>query len=796
MKGIVVIGAAIIRMTVLSAYEWPEKASCKLLETSDTSRTANGGSAFTNGVHWSGGTLPTPMEDCWVPNGKTIYAVAAEFPGKSLTVEGSVDASGITMTVPNFRFLGGSTLSFDNVPCGFTADSVVTFQSTAANPVIVNLNRNKDAGTDNLLLRKFVSDEESLVVFRQTKQKPALCPRWTYCDLTEYYGVLRFDRTAESLKGTMLATNTIKSVAITTPGSVEIGNGVVFVRGSADASFTAGKVTVESGALLDTAAINGSTPFFNVTEHLSVNAGARYRANAGNKTIGKYDTADFQLFGLSGDAAKDENLPSLENLELVGLPSPDYNYWGEDRLAITDFNDGSEGRAVAYRSGRPIRRIVNNVGSEKPFENETSWENGAVATATDNAVAGAGITITTWVGAKAGFGGLVLENGAKFAIDSMFVMTNLFVGGASVAPMIMPSTLASYDPVEWRDLEQASVLTGNFLGVYGNLECVGALGREVVVDIPVHGSGTISAALSKTSSQPRGGVEFSRANADFSGKFVVCSDNASGKTNSVNGSRLRFYMTNAQNVGGPMPVPTFDGFAVRGDSIVIGRNSLDFAQENRGVFIGDRARFVMQHPTDNVLTFRCPVTFGGELVFGNDFPDATYAKVGKGCGTLVMGGSARFYDETTRTDCDEPVAGRDRLTMLTGKLRPESRTALDGLEIVFGEESGGIELDWNATGDMKDFGLYDVKSSVPFVTRRTDGKIPVSFASMPETLSEKVVRNVCTVSADIADEVCAQMRVVSRPKGTCAKLTVVPNDDATTTICATFDQAGLVLIFR
>lgn len=798
MKNMIVVGMTACLAATLQAYEWPAKELCKLLETSDTARKSNGGSAFTNGVHWAGGTLPTSDEDCWVPADKTIYAVEDAFPGKSLTIEGMVDSSGISMTVPNFRFLGGSTVSFDSVPCGFAANSVITFQSTAANPVTVSLDRDSATGQSYPMLRKFVSDSQTMVRFRQTQKNPSLCPRWKYCDLTEFFGTLRFDRSSESLKGPMLATNSIPGGTFTTPGNIEIGNGWALVRASSGSPLlSAATVTFETGSTVDSTLSGGANPFVVATKKLNIEAGVRHCATKmGNSSISTYNKADFNLFGLTGEAALAENLPNIENLELCGLPSPDYNYWGDNRLAVVDAADGSGTNMVAYRSGRTVRTITSSISSSNPFTKTTRWKDGLVATAADNAVAGSDITITTWEGAEANFGGLVMA-GATLAIKSKtFEVSNLFAGGASAVSTIAVSSDIEKPAAEWKDLGYASVLSGSFLGVYANLDCVATVARELVVDMPVHGAGTVAAKFSATSNNPRGGVEFARVNSDFSGKFLVCSDNDNGKTNSVNGSRMRFYMTDARNVGGPMPQPTFDGFSVRGDSIVIGRNSIDFNQENRGVFIGDRARFVMQHATDNTLAFHCPVTFGGEFVFGNDYPDANYAKVGKGGGTLVMGGAARFYDEASGADGETPVPGRDKLTMLIGKLRPESKAALDGVEITFGEESEGIELDWNATGDLQTFGLYDVKTGVPFTSQRKDGKIPVSFTSLPESSTEKTVRSICTVLSDVADEVCSKMRVVTRPKKNGVKLSVVPNGDATSTICATFEPTGLMLIFR
>lgn len=342
-------------------------------------------------------------------------------------------------------------------------------------------------------------------------------------------------------------------------------------------------------------------------------------------------------------------------------------------------------------------------------------------------------------------------------------ITNLFLlGGADLnaAAQYWKSTSASY-----RNGRRATWLKGDYLGVYGadGALCRVAHNRLLAIDMPLCGDGPMRATISSGTSYPRGGIEFTQINTNFYGKFIVASDgNAwNGSTTdpkgvySPIGNRLLFFASDARNIGGDMSDETFDGLTLRGDSILVGVNSLNFHQRNRGVYVQDRIRLVMNNESDNTLVISNSVTYGGEMVFGNDFPNANNAKVGKGGGTLVLGGAARFYDPENKVACDTPSVSSNRLTMLIGRLRPVAANALDGVAVKFGEESDGLELDWNASDEMKATGFYSVKELSALTSERADGKIPVRVINVPaDAVGETIA--VCTVPTAIAEATLAK----------------------------------------
>jgi hypothetical protein len=244
-----------------------------------------------------------------------------------------------------------------------------------------------------------------------------------------------------------------------------------------------------------------------------------------------------------------------------------------------------------------------------------------------------------------------------------------------------------------------------------------------------------------------------------------------------------------------MPTETFDGITLRGDPILISTNALCFNQENRHLYVYDRARIVMQHETDNTFEVRVPLTLNGELVFGNEYPNAEKAKVGKGGGTLVLGGEAKFYDSSTRTAGDTPVEGKNKLTMLIGKLRPDAPDAINGVAVTFGEESQGLEVDYTNETLRTTTGFKMTKTGSA-LTAADGGQIPVSFINMPRNNGSVLDVAVCTVPSEDAETLCAALQAVRVSGFKRPMLKVVPNGNGTSTIKADFRRIGFCIGFQ
>ena len=343
----------------------------------------------------------------------------------------------------------------------------------------------------------------------------------------------------------------------------------------------------------------------------------------------------------------------------------------------------------------------------------------------------------------------------------------------------------------------AITVKGDYMGVYGGTETESKVmtmsSRLLVIDYPIYGDGNLRLNVRNNTSYPYGGIELTHLNTNFTGKALVYSTGNSN-TNSATGYRLQMYLNDARNLGGPMPTETFDGITMRGDPLLISTTSLCFNQENRHLYVYDRARIVMQHATDNTIEVRVPLPFRGELVFGNEYPNAERAKVGKGGGTLVLGGEARFYDSSTSSAGDTPVADKNKLTMLIGKLRPDAVDAVNGVAVTFGEESQGLEVDY-ANESLRTTG-FKMTTSESALTKVGGGQIPVSFINMPDEEGNVLDVAVCTVPDVDAEATCNLLKPIRAAGLGVPSLKAVSNGDGTSTVKADFKRVGFRMVVR
>ena len=251
-------------------------------------------------------------------------------------------------------------------------------------------------------------------------------------------------------------------------------------------------------------------------------------------------------------------------------------------------------------------------------------------------------------------GSAVLQMNAWFNVGTLHLGAGTSVRSASSNSEVYGDT-ASGSGI---GLTSAQVLSGDAIWIKGTdasptLFAI-AQNRRLVVASPLRGTGTVRAQTHTASGYLRGAIAFTANSSQFAGRFVVSSRGGSKATpDPSTGKILQFYMTAAGNVGGAMPEFTYNGFTVENDSLVNGRNELTFDELTRGILIEKRARFVMT-TENNRLTFNAPVTYHGELVFGNDYPTATDAPTGPGGGDLVLGAGAMLFDALDQLVADRP----------------------------------------------------------------------------------------------------------------------------------------------
>lgn len=776
------------------AYDWPADSSgCAVLSQNDT---GNADSSFTNGDHWLPTGVPSPEYDYWVPSDRTIFGpnAAAEFGGKSLTLAGTLKGLKANATIGHLRLLGGSEVIIDKDKDGIVGE--ITVESTPANPAMIKLGRSSNftKAPKFTSTTAFVSDTTSVLEFHNTTStEPKQYLFFNGCDMSGFFGAMNILRDYPTAGGWL--TNMVQGT-ITMPGSYRVGEGVLLYRNAKTASLQVGGLTLDKGSRISNM---GTTPFVTVSDSFA--AVSDVEVHFSDFKASTYGTAqpNRPVLTLKDAAAQDAALPDPSVFRLVNDTAVENNFWG---LGMFGYDADGDDRILCYRDSRPL---VEYVGDSKTLATSaTSWENGEFPTGGQNGYVASGyFCVDTSVSDDYRFpgGGLVFKSGYLRPNCATMAVSNLFISSVGDLNVELYQNLESEHAAQWQGLSLPTVITCDYLGVYGNLNVACAYGREAVVNAPLYGSGDVTVSTRFSSDSPRGGCEFVSINTNWFGKFTAhndCDPEGKKQTNTVNGTCLRLYMTDARNVGGALDAFAFDAFRLRGNGLVIGRNSLTFDQPNRGIFVEDRMRFVMTNETSNTLAIENPVTFGGELVFGNDYPNATLAPVGKGGGLLRLGGAAKFYDAASGSVVDAPVGDAARLTMLIGKLQVSAPNALDGVAVTFGAESDGLVVDWTAAEDVKARGLVNMKAAVPFVTNREDGRIPVSVVNLPEDLRTVGQVAVCTVPTEQAAEISGLLKAVKPRKG--VRLSVrepVDNGDGSSTIfLEVAPSGGLVMLFR
>lgn len=788
-------------------FAWPTSSADPdviVLETSDSGSADN---SLQNGAHWSGDHLaPDDQHHYWVPSGKTISGqsntdVNYEFRGKSLTVEGTFLASDSTPKIGHLRFLSGALFDIGKARSGIGASAIVV-ASTEANPVTFKLTRpsgfRATPSFGNII--SFASDANSWLVMRSDRSVPLQKFVFSGCDFSQFYGTLKLLRGYNNgdVPVENFLTNEV-SAATSMPGSYILGKGATLYLSSAAACLNAGNFTAEAGSRIAiTPIVTG--PISIVTNRLSLGSSVDFVLERSPSRLTTYDQ-NVILFKMREAAAQEGNFPSRDSINI--LEHRCYNYYGLPQLVMEDDPEEAGSKVITVRSGRPLCTLTGNAkyaeGSNaeiSTFTNETLWSTGALPTPAENAHVNYELHIAkdfeTYCFAA---GGMVLpSSGGLTLCGAVLTVTNLFLAGGTVQVIDKAVDLSNYK----RRGIGAITVKGDYMGVYGGTGTENKImvqsGRLLVIDYPIYGDGNLRLNVRGSTSYPYGGIELTKPNTNFTGKALVYSTGNSN-TNSANGYRLQMYLSDARNLGGPMPAETFDGITLRGDPILISTNALCFNQENRHLYVYDRARIVMQHETDNTFEVRVPLTLNGELVFGNEYPNAEKAKVGKGGGTLVLGGEAKFYDSSTRTAGDTPVEGKNKLTMLIGKLRPDAPDAINGVAVTFGEESQGLEVDYTNETLRTTTGFKMTKTGSA-LTAADGGQIPVSFINMPRNNGSVLDVAVCTVPSEDAETLCAALQAVRVSGFKRPVLKVVPNGNGTSTIKADFRRIGFCIGFQ
>ncbi len=781
-----------------------------------TQTTADSGyaeSSFLLGAHWSDGRTPHGDAHYMVPNGKTIYGIASvnqtawqsaptnkTFQGGSISIGGYFYINFVDMTIPNLRLLDGGVY-INNSYGGLYGTATV---SSVTSPFDFRLVRSSSGDPRfPVVAMTFLGAADAKVHFSRYNYNLQAGFQLHNSDFSKYFGTI-INGTGYDGKGG--GTNTYGNAVIPGTCIVSTNSSIkLYNYSSSSAAALMGTLRTETNSVLYLPARAAGNASITVTNKFVATAGTKFVIEGAENAVGGGNSR-MALVKLTGNAALNANLPDVSTLALgyqkgvSGLPE-------DGQLSLED--DETTGGKTIYATFAAINNLTNSTRSEKSAFSMVAadapnyWSLGHVPQA------GESVRISNLAATLSSDGDFVFPGSSLTIVSggTLYLQSSGFSGGkiyaieggniesVSSSGSVSSKTIGGISSAQGLDVDELWICGPGSGYVFFSV----AQARNLVVTAPLRGTGTVMAATRWSTSYPYGTITFLADNSAFAGRFVATSRNGQGKLDTSKGYRLRFYMDNANNVGGAMASFAYNGFTVSEDSIVIGRQALTFSEQTRGVFVENRARFVMQN--ENRLTFNVPVTWRGEMVFGNDYPSAQQANTGPGTGDLVLGSRAQFLNDNKKVS-ENPDAGStsNRLLMVVGRVKPMTTNALDGVAVTFGANAGGILLDIDPAGDgMAEYGLHDVKWDVPFTSHRADGKIPVAFEGMAGTeyKGTPFMRSICTVSATAAQSLADGDFAVAKPYSNVAvRVTHVTNANGTVTFKASFWVRGMVFSVR
>ena len=249
--------------------------------------------------------------------------------------------------------------------------------------------------------------------------------------------------------------------------------------------------------------------------------------------------------------------------------------------------------------------------------------------------------------------------------------------------------------------------------------------------------------------------------------------------------KMTVAVSDAQAFGGARPSVDYMAVSFLGGSKFRPTAPLVFDEPTCGFAFGASA--FIYSTAENPLTIKSPVTLlGGQQKWGN--------------GPLALGGPLKFGE----TSVDEQAEGNVTdcyLSVREGSVKPLTADAFNGYRFLF-YSGTSIVLDWNATGDLRTYGLRATKRIVAgqnHISGNNDYVIPITFdtGDVTELDGLEETHGLVTVPTAEADHVRACIKAVKPFKG--VRVTIVETTDAaagTTTFSAHVEKTGVILIIR
>ncbi len=279
----------------------------------------------------------------------------------------------------------------------------------------------------------------------------------------------------------------------------------------------------------------------------------------------------------------------------------------------------------------------------------------------------------------------------------------------------------------------------------------------------VSGPGTLNVMGRSGSGNPYGDIEFTALNTNYTGRIKVLANVNNVSPAQDDYKHERVFVTDARNLGGPLPEFRADALELADYSVLEARNNVDLNVANRGVKVTGNAAF--SAPENVTLAISNDLTWNG-------------AARKTGAGTLALGGTPRLTAGATAA-----------LSVEQGFLQVRSSNAVNGVAVSF-EDGAYLLVDSAATGDIAAYGAVDL-SATPF-----GGALPVAF-DFPGGAPEDEPTAMVAV-ATVADAAKAQSLDLSARKilGYSVKFPTRANADGTVTILAKFFKPAFIMVVR
>ena len=324
----------------------------------------------------------------------------------------------------------------------------------------------------------------------------------------------------------------------------------------------------------------------------------------------------------------------------------------------------------------------------------------------------------------------------------------------------------------WGTTDSARKFSADTLNVLASRSTIDVSGNvAVTIDADVCGNGNLEIG---NYDNAYGSVYLTHANTNFHGSLTI--RQSQGTASALTAYKFATEISDPRNWGGDYAdaATAYKAITLKDFPHVRVPSNVSFESSSRGILVQGGARFYVYD--GKTLKLSNQVTYAGVLEKN-------------GPGTLELAGTARFLDGQPDT---APVAGTNELKILAGALKISSKTAADGLAISFAE---GTKL---IIPSDTEAGYYNAKWDAPLSIEAVDGKLPVEILPVGVSGRGDVTVPVCTVTETAAKSIPEEsFSVTMGVKGLrLSSIEKHPNGDGTVSYLATFEPAGLRIIFR